>query len=517
MYEPLGDSLKKIVRGSGIALLGAAIGILVGFITRLLIARYGLQANYGIFSLALVVLQLAAVIAGLGLNQGATRLIAYFRGSGEDDKVRGTIFTSLRFNTVTSIIIGLAIFFTADIISVNIFHTPGLAPALRTFAVGIPFITLISALAAFFRGFDRVEPGVYFQDIALSAFTLITLLIIVIMGLPFVNVFYAYLAAVIATFIAFAVYTARKLPQRVGLTYMKKTPPISKELLFFSLPLLGSTIMATIVAQTDTVMLGYFKTMETVGLYNVAYPMALLISAPINAMLLIYIPVATGQYSRNLMDELRRNYTVVTKWLVSLILPVFLVFALFPEAAIHLFFGQGYVPAATALRILSIGFIINNLLGPNGGTLIAMGHPRFILWTTLATATVNVLLNIALIPPMGMVGAAIASAISITVINIIRSVRLYSLSRAQPLSKNLLKPVLISIALALLIGILARDFITVTLWMLPLLFVFYYGIYGLATLFTKSFDKEDIALLLAIEKRSGINAAPIKKLLRRFL
>lgn len=517
MYEPLGDSLKKIVRGTGIALLGASIGILFGFITRLLIARYGLQANYGIFSLALVVLQFAAVISGLGLTQGATRFIAYFRGAGEEAKVRGTIFTSLMFSTVTSIIVGLVIFLTADIISVNIFHTPNLAPALKIFAVGIPFITLISALAAFFRGFDRIEPGVYFQDITLSALTLIPLLIIVAMGLPFVSVFYAYLAAIIVTFIALAIYTARKLPQRIGLTYMKETPPITKELLFFSLPLLGSTIMTAIVMQTDTVMLGYFKTVEMVGLYNAAHPLAAFISAPLNAMLLIYIPVATGQYSRNLMDELRRNYTVVTKWLVSLTMPIFLVFALFPEAAIHLFFGQGYVQAAMALRILSIGFIINNLLGPNGGTLIAMGHPRFLMWTTLAAATVNVVLNIALIPPMGMVGAAIASVISITVVNIIRSLRLYSLSQAQPLSKNLLKPVLISIALAFLIGILARNFITITLWMLPLLFILYYGIYGLATLFTKSFDKEDIALLLEIEKRSGINAAPVKKLLRRFL
>jgi len=49
------------------------------------------------------------------------------------------------------------------------------------------------------------------------------------------------------------------------------------------------------------------------------------------------------------------------------------------------------------------------------------------------------------------------------------------------------------------------------------LFVLYCGIYGLATLLTKSFDKEDIAMLLEVEKRSGINIAPLKKILKRFL
>lgn len=217
------------------------------------------------------------------------------------------------------------------------------------------------------------------------------------------------------------------------------------------------------------------------------------------------------------MDELRRNYTILTKWLVSITLPIFLVIALFPEAVLYLFFGYGYVPAAMALRILSIGFIINNLLGPNEATLLALGHPRFIMWATLATAIMNIILNMALIPPLGIVGAAIASVASITVVNIIRSLKLYSLSKIHPLSKNLFKPVIISIALAFLIQVLTQNFLTVTWWMLPLLFILYLGIYGLAMLFTRSFDKEDIALLLAIEKRSGINAAPIKKFLSRFV
>jgi hypothetical protein len=39
----------------------------------------------------------------------------------------------------------------------------------------------------------------------------------------------------------------------------------------------------------------------------------------------------------------------------------------------------------------------------------------------------------------------------------------------------------------------------------------------MATVLSKSFDREDIVLLLAIEKRSGINAEPLKKILRLFI
>jgi len=227
MFEPANDSLKKIARGTGIALVGMTLGLLFGFITRLIIARYGLQANYGIFSLALVVLSFAVTISSLGLSRGATRYIAYFRGKGEEAKVRGIISASLQFSLVASIIIGVAIFLTAETIAVSIFHTPDLALALKIFAAGIPFLTLIGALVAFFRGFDRIEPGIYFQNIALNALILILLPIIMVAGLPFVTVFYTYLVAIIITFIALAIYTTKKLPQRINLTDIKETTPLT--------------------------------------------------------------------------------------------------------------------------------------------------------------------------------------------------------------------------------------------------------------------------------------------------
>lgn len=517
MTEPLDDSLRTITRGTGIALVGMTLGLLFSFITRLIIARYSLQDGYGIFSLALVVLNLATTISGLGLLQGATRYIAYFRGTHEEAKIRGTMFVSLWFSVAASIIIALVVFLAANTIAVTIFHNPELAPALKLFAIAIPFLTLINTLVAFFRGFDRVGPGIYFQSIALNAIVLVLLVAIVVAGLPFVSLFYAYLGAVIVTFIATTIYTARRLPQRIGLIKPKGAPPITKELLSFSLPLLGSAIMSIIMMRIDTLMLGYFKTMALVGLYNAAFPIARFISEPLDALRLIYIPVATGLYSQNLTATLRRNYTILTKWLVTITLPIFLVLVLYPEAVLYISFGHGYLPAASALRILSIGFIINNFLGPNGATLLAMGHPKLIMWATLATVIMNVVLNITLIPPLGIVGAAIASVVSITAVNIIRSWKLYSLSRVHPLSKNLFKPVIISVVLAFLIQILVQSLITVTAWMLPILFILYCGIYGLAVLFTRSFDKEDMAMLLEIEKRSGINVTPLKKLLGRFL
>ncbi len=517
MVEPLSDPLRKIARGTGVALVGTAMALLLGFATRLIIARYGSEADYGIYSLAIVIMTFATVLVSLGLPDGVARYIAYFRGRRETAKVRAITAVSLQLSVVISIIFGLALFFSAGYIASNIFHTPELGLALKVFAIGLPFLTVTNILVSVFRGFDRMEPQAYVQYVLFNVLFLLLVSILVMLHLPFENIFFAYAIALILTFVAMLMYTIKKLPQSITLAGCQSNAAIRKELLIFSWPLLVTAVLGTIILWLDSLLLGYFKTPEAVGLYNAASPLAKFIADPLALMLLIYTPVATGLYSKNLMTELRRSYVISTKWIVSVTLPFFLVLFLFPESVLNLLFGPAYMSAAPALRILSIGFIINNLFGPNQSMLLALGESRFMMWTVVAATIASVALNVVLIPPFSIVGAAIATAISINVAKIIIAIKVYSSCHAQPLSKNLLKPVVASVILALLFKFAAINFVTINWWTLILLFVLYYAIYGIAVIFTRSFDREDIALLLEIEKISGVNAARLKRILSRFI
>lgn len=513
----LNDSLVKITKGAGIALMGTLAALFLGFIGRVLVARYGTEADYGVFSLAFAIFSICTVIAALGLQQGAPRSIAYARGKNDSERIQKLIPASVQFGLMAGISLGIIVFLTSDIIAARIFHDIALAFPLKIFALGIPFFTLINVFASLFRGFDDIKPMVYFQNILRPLLLLLLLLPIIFLNLPFPGVYYAFLASLVISCVALIVYTVKRLPFPIGFRTRLSANPVARELLLFSLPLLGVAMLYLIITWTDTLMLGGLKSSADVGLYNAAHPLAHFISAPLGAMVLIYMPVASGLYAQGSMPEMRRNFSIVTKWLCSATLPLFLILFLFPDTVLGFLFGTSYAPAATVLRILSIGFIISNFLGPNGANLIAMGEVRFIMWSNLAAAGLNVGLNIALIPPFGIEGAAIASVAAITSGNVIRCWKLYSLAKAQPLSRNLLKPALASLALVFLFQLIFGKLVTVTWWMLPLLFILYYVIYGLAILLTRSFDKEDISLLLAIEKRAGVDLSRVKGILRRFL
>jgi len=517
MSQTLNDSLVKITKGAGIAFGGSLAALFIGFISRPMIARYGTEADYGVYSLALVILSICATIATLGLQQGAARSIAYARGKNDSARIQKLIPASVQFGLMAGISLSIIVFLTSDILATKIFHDAALGFPLKIFALGIPFLTLTNVLISIFQGFDDVKPTVYFQNILRPLLLPLLLLPIIILNLPFTDVFYAFLASLVISCVALIVYTVKRLPFPVGFRTGLSANPVAKELLLFSLPLLGVAMLSLVISWTDTLMLGGLKSSADVGLYNAASPLAQFISAPLGALLLIYVPVASGLYAQGSMAEMKRNFSIVTKWLFSATLPLFLILFLFPETVLGFVFGASYASAATALRILSLGLIIANLTGPNVSTLVAMGETRFVMWTYLATALLNVGLNFALIPPFGIEGAAITSAAAITFANIVICWKLYRLAKAQPLSKNLLKPALASLALVFLFQFIFRNFVTVVWWMLPLLFILYYGIYGLAILLTRSFDQEDIAMLLAMEKRAGMNLSFVKKILRRFL
>jgi O-antigen/teichoic acid export membrane protein len=518
MSEIINQSLLKITKGAGIVFIGTVVGMCLTLAGRVILARTLTQSEYGIYSLAFVILSVVVVISTLGLQEGATRQIAFYRGKKNEKKVKSVIFSSIELAIFASIFLSLILFFTSDFISA-IFHIPDLSMPLKIFSAAIPFTVLVNIFVTIFRGFDLVKPRVYFQEILRNLLFVLFLITVVILGLSFMEIFYVYVVSLMLTCIAFAVYTIKKLP--LSIYPIKKvdrdTKVIRRDLLVFSLPLLAVTVLVMMMTWTDTLMLGYFKTPDLVGLYNVAIPISQLLPIFLYSTAFIYIPIASGMFSQNLKDELRKSYAVLTKWVFSATLPFFLIIFLFPDAVLNILFGPKYIGASEALRILSLGMFVHTFLGANGATLIVTGKTRLHMVDDLIAVIINILLNTLLIPKIGITGAAIASTTSLVITNMLRSAQIYIPYKIHPFSKNYLKLALISIVSISIVYSLTRNLIIVSTWSLLTLFIVFLGIYGLLSILTKSFDKEDIMILHTIEHKLGMNLRWLKKILRRFV
>jgi len=489
--------------------------MILGFVERVIIARYYTQAQYGVFSLALVLLNIFTVIASLGLQEGVARQIAYYRGKGNDTKVKGIIISSIEIALITSIILSSVLFFSSNFISIKIFHKPLLSSVLKIFSIALPFFILINIFVAIARGFNDVRPRVYFQNILRNVLFISLLIAILWLSLSFLEVIYAFSLSIIISCVLLVIYMMKKIFLSGEKAENSHMFLVKKELLSFSLPLLAVTTLNMIMGWADTVMLSYFKSSNIVGLYNAAFPLAQLIPITLSSAAFLYIPIVSELYSKNLVKEMGRTYQVLTKWIFSFTLPIFFILFLFSETVLKVIFGINYVTASLALRILCLGFMFHTFLGLNGLTIMAMGKTRFLMLASLIAAIINVILNITLIPKFSIKGAAIASLSAYCIANILKSTKLYRLSKIHPFTWNYLKPTGISIMLIVLIYFFASH-LKINLWMLPIFLLAFLISYFILLFLTKSFDKEDVNILLNIERRMGLNLQ-IKKLLKKFI
>lgn len=506
-------SLDKIAKGAAIVFAGTLTFFFFEFITRVVIARNTTQSDYGTFSIGLVLLNLLVLLSCLGLHVGSTRYIAYYRGKEDFGKVKGVIFSAVQISLIASMISFLVFFFFSDFLA-SILHLQQ-PSILRIFAIAIPFSVSIEILAAIFRGFDRMQEKVYFRDFLPSVLKLVFIIPVIIFGYSFLELVYTYITGIVVASLAFVAYTAKKLP-----VDMKGSEPMGKELLRFSLPLFSANALTIIVMQTDTLMLGYFETPDVVGLYNAAHPLSQLIRIFMISLFFIYVPITSQLYAKKNLDEMRMNYMILTKWTVFATLPLFLIIFLFPEVVLNIFFGSAYVQGSVVLtlRILAFGMFLHVFFGPNAATLIVMGKSRLHLINNLAAAILNVTLNLLLIPTYGIIGAAFASAISIGLMSALAIIQIFYTHRIHPFTWTYIKSLLIfTVSIFIFYTIINIFFGTITVWMLIGFGILFFIIYGIIILITKSFDKEDLIMLLKLEKAIGIKESRIKVMLEKFM
>jgi len=511
----LNESLRKIAKGAGIVLIGTLIGRAFGYGSRIVIARFLGANDYGLISLGFAALTMAAALAAIGLPAGVTRYVSSYKGKEDRGRIKGTIIGAIKMNLPISIIFALLLFFGADWISVHIFHDAKLTPVLRIFAIAVPFMVLARNLLSATIGFQEMRYQVYTNELFQNVLKLAGIVTLVALGFGVSGAAWGWALAVILTpFLAFYFLEKKVFP--VFNTKIKAIP-VEKEIFSFSWPLIFVGIAGIVMGFMDTLMLGYFCRAYEVGIYNAALPTAQLINAIPRVFVGIFFPVISELYARNKIEDLKNTYSVVTKWMFSLSFPAFLLIALFSDQIIKILFGPEYVTGATALLILTAGFLIGTAVGPTDTILQAYGKTRIIMVTVYIGAGMNFSLNFLLIPLYGINGAAIATGASLAFLNIVNLFFIYRISKMYPFRLSYLKPVFASIIAFVVVYILTRYLIGVTFFVLIMMFFVFLGFYFFLLLLMKGFEKEDLMVMRAIDQRLGTKSDWVRKIIQRFL
>ncbi len=195
--EYLNKSLRKIAKGAGIGFTGTFIGMALGYLSRMVIARFLGASDYGLISLGFAAMTIAATLSMVGLAAGIKRYVSFYKGKGDKRRIKGTILGALKISFPLSIIFALLFFFNADWISYHVFSEPELTPILRIFSVAIPFMVLSRNFIATTVGFQDLRYRVYVNDLFQNIFKLIAIVTFLALGFGVIGAAYGWILAIV--------------------------------------------------------------------------------------------------------------------------------------------------------------------------------------------------------------------------------------------------------------------------------------------------------------------------------
>jgi len=417
--------LGTIAKQSGIVFTGKFVGYILGLVSNFVLARFYGPKILGQYTLILAIVNIISIFTIFGFNNGLVKYISRYRVTKQTERLNEIIKIAFTYCVLFSAIGAILLFLLKDIVANNVFKDSGLVNCLIYGSWLIIPLSIISIFNGLYRGFKQLQYPVISNEIIRRIVFSTIIIIFALLNFKNTPIVIASLlfAQILVIFYLIGKVSTLKIDFKnillIPIDNTLKEKKVKKEFLIYSSTLIFISFMNIILYRIDKIMLGIYMTSEVVGIYNIAATVAGLITFLLASSNMIFSSVISELYSVNKIKMLGDLYSTITKWLVILTLPVVVTILFFPDTIMK-FFGQAYTIGSTSLVILALGQMINVFVGANGYILNMCGHERLLLINNILMAIINVILNVILIPKIGILGAAISTGMSIAIINTVK-------------------------------------------------------------------------------------------------
>lgn len=450
--------MGQISRHSAVFFAGTLFTAAAGYLFKIYLARVLGADALGIFALGMTIVGFFGLLNGLGLPQTAVRFVATYSATEQWSRLHGFLRRSLGLLALGNVAVAIAVLVIGPWLAGTVYHTPALTPFLS-------FFVLILVLGAFTTFLGQVLAG--YKDVALR--TLITNFIgsplNMIFGVALLSLGWGlrgYLLAQVAsavavlTMLAGAVWMLTpKAARRVSGTAV----PMEHEVLWFSAAVFGVSLLEFILAQTDKILLGIFLNVHEVGVYAVAAALVAFVPVALQSVNQIFSPTIADLHARGERALLGRLFQTLTKWILGLTLPLAMVMIVFSKPLMRMF-GTAFEAGWLVLTLGALGQLVNAGVGSVGFLLLMSGNQARLIRVQVVMAAFMIVATVALVRPFGIVGAALAAALTNVLNNYLclRQVRTaLGLSPYNRTYFRLLGPALLSAVVTIGLSILIRS------------------------------------------------------------
>lgn len=395
-------AVRRSAGAFGIRVVGAGTALLL----QLLLARTMPHETFGQYVYALSWMNILVLVGMLGLDTSSLRFVASYCGTGAWGLLHAYLRKSIRWSLTASLTCGGLLAAVGAVVRAS-----GHADLGASFVAAgglLPVLAVLQVVASWLQALKR---PVLSQAVSGVLRPILFAALVVGASLCFGwkpsaagALWLHFVAACVSLAVAWGVWQ-RQVPAPARSTAPEVVTP---RWLRTSVPLLVIAGAQVMLGQADLLMLGLFHGTRHTGAYAIASQLADLIIFGITAANLVIAPLIADLHAQGKRAELQKVLTTVSRALLLYSLPVAVVLVVGGYRVLGIY-GRAYQEAWLPMSILVIGELMIALAGSVGFLLTMTGNESIALRIVLLSLAANVVLNAALIPSFGMVGAAAAT------------------------------------------------------------------------------------------------------------
>ncbi|TDC76084.1 polysaccharide biosynthesis C-terminal domain-containing protein [Actinomadura sp. 7K507] len=444
---PGGPNLNRLARGGALNLVGAAVAGVQGLALVFLVAHLYSQQIAGTFFAATSLFIILQAVSWLGTDAGLLRWIPRHLALGDRAAARRTVPVALIPVLATAAVAGLVLLATAP-------WTAGLVGAgegagmVRVLALFLPLAAAQDALLAATRGYGSMRPTVLVDKILRQTLQVAGVVVAALLAEDAVWLALAWAAPYLPCLVIAALWYLRISRADRGdapLTAGPDAPaalagwrPLAGDFWRFTAPRAFAQICQTAFQRADIVLVAALSSPREAAIYTAATRFIVISQLVTQAVQNVMQPAVSRLLALADRAGAQRIFAVCASWNLALAWPVHLSIAV--GAPVYLgAFGPGYGGSGEAVTvILAMAMLVATATGARDVMLLMAGRSGLSLINQSTALGVNLVLNVLLIPPFGIVGAAAARAAGLLVRTVLALVQVRRILGMSPASAGLL-------------------------------------------------------------------------------
>jgi O-antigen/teichoic acid export membrane protein len=457
--------IRALARSSMLALGGGVISGVLGFALVVVITR-GLGARQaGALFEAIALWTILSNTAEVGADTGLVRSVSRFRALDRAQDLRSLLKIALVPVVIIASVMATAMYVLAPQLVELLIHGSRRADAIDYLRVLAPFLPLGTAATVAIqgtRGFGTMIPYVGLEDVGKPLLRPILVVTAIAAGMGGIAVSLAWALPVAIEF-AVALASLAVLLRAAERKHPTEGPgrpsrELASEFWRFSAPRGAAGFFQIGITWLDVLLVGGLRTTKEAGIYAAASRFVVAGSFAIEAIRIAIAPQISSLLAREEREEAKAIYRAGTWWLMALAWPFYITLAIFAPLLLRVF-GTEFVAGKTAVVILASAMLLGLATGNVTTVLLMGGKSSWNLINTVVSLTLNVGLNLVLIPRYGINGAAIAWAATIAVNNLAPLVQVKLFLKLDPFGRGFGVVALAALVCYGLPGILTRIFL----------------------------------------------------------